>query len=81
MKRHISPHTIRHSTAMHMLQAGVDLTVIALWLGHESTATTHMYVEADLAMKELALNAVRAPRIKLKRFRPTEGILAFLESL
>ena len=66
---------------MHMLQAGVDLTVIALWLGHESTATTHMYVEADLAMKELALNAVRAPRIKSKRFRPTEGILAFLESL
>ena len=81
MKRHISPHTIRHSTAMHLLQAGVDLTVIALWLGHESTATTHMYVEADLAMKELALNAVRAPRIKSKRFRPTEGILAFLEGL
>jgi site-specific recombinase XerD len=80
-KRHISPHTIRHSTAMHLLQAGVDLTVIALWLGHESTATTHMYVEADLAMKELALNAVRAPRIKSKRFRPTEGILAFLEGL
>jgi integrase/recombinase XerD len=80
-RRHISPHTIRHATAMHLLQAGVDLTVIALWLGHESTATTHMYVEADLAMKELALNAVQAPTIKSKRFRPTEGILAFLEGL
>jgi len=80
-KRHISPHTIRHSTAMHLLQSGVDLTVIALWLGHESTATTHVYVEADLAMKESALNALRAPTIKSKRFRPTEGILAFLEGL
>jgi integrase/recombinase XerD len=66
---------------MHLLQSGVDLTVIALWLGHESTATTHMYVEADLAMKELALNAVRGPTIKPKRFRPTEGILAFFEGL
>ena len=50
--RSISPHTIRHTTAMHMLHAGVDITVIALWLGHESPATTHMYLEADLSMKE-----------------------------
>jgi integrase/recombinase XerD len=52
-ERSISPHSIRHSTAMHLLQSGVDLAVIALWLGHEDPATTHMYVEADLAMKEL----------------------------
>jgi integrase/recombinase XerD len=80
-KRHVSPHTVRHATAMHMLQNKVDVTVIALWLGHEGTATTHMYVEADLTMKERALNAVKAPSTKSKRFRPTEGLLAFLEGL
>jgi site-specific recombinase XerD len=62
--RRVSPHCVRHSTAMHMLQAGVDITVIALWLGHENPATTHLYVEADLAMKERALQAVQSPRIK-----------------
>ena len=56
-KRRLSPHTVRHTTAMHLLQSGVDITVIALWLGHESPVTTHHYVEADLAMKERALNA------------------------
>ncbi|WP_404294736.1 tyrosine-type recombinase/integrase (plasmid) [Microvirga sp. RSM25] len=50
-RRSISPHTIRHTTAMHLLQSGVDISVIALWLGHESPATTHMYLQADLAMK------------------------------
>ncbi|MBZ5769655.1 tyrosine-type recombinase/integrase, partial [Rhizobium sp. VS19-DR129.2] len=53
--RAVTPHVIRHTTAMHLLQSGVDITVIALWLGHEDTATTHMYVEADLTMKEHAL--------------------------
>ena len=57
--RAISPHTIRHTTAMHLLQAGVDITVIALWLGHESPTTTHIYMEADLAMKEAALNRLQ----------------------
>lgn len=56
--RSISPHTLRHTTAMHMLQSGVDITVIALWLGHESPSTTHGYIEADLAMKERALAAI-----------------------
>lgn len=79
--RAISPHTFRHATAMHMLQAGVDLTVIALWLGHENPTTTHMYVEADLAMKERALSAVQAPRLKQFRFQPTGRILQFLASL
>jgi len=58
-QREVSPHVIRHSTAMHMLQAGVDITLIALWLGRENPATTHMYVEADLTMKEKALNSVQ----------------------
>jgi integrase/recombinase XerD len=80
-KRRISPHSIRHATAMHLLQAGVDITVIALWLGHESTATTHMYVEADLAMKERALNALQPPSTKSRRFQPSKGILAFLDGL
>jgi integrase/recombinase XerD len=66
---------------MHMLQAGVDITVIALWLGHENPATTHMYVEADLAMKGRALQAVQSPRIKQRRSRPTDRLLAFLQRL
>ena len=53
--RRISPHTLRHTTAMHLLQSGVDITVIALWLGHENIVTTHQYIEADLAMKEAEL--------------------------
>ena len=80
-KRRVSPHCVRHSTAMHMLQAGVDITVIALWLGHENPATTHMYVEADLAMKERALQAVQPPRIKQTRYRPTDRLLEFLQRL
>ncbi|MBU2838915.1 site-specific integrase, partial [Acidithiobacillus thiooxidans] len=55
VKLHITPHTIRHTTAMHLLQSGVGIDVIALWLGHENPATTHHYVEADLAMKDRAL--------------------------
>jgi len=51
----ITPHVVRHSTAMHLFQSGVDIAVIALWLGHESIETTHVYLEADLATKEQAL--------------------------
>lgn len=80
-KRRVSPHIVRHATAMHMLQSGVDITVIALWLGHESPATTHMYVEADLAMKERAIKKLQAPSVKTHRFRPTDKLLAFLEGL
>ena len=80
-KRRVSPHIVRHATAMHMLQSGVDITVIALWLGHESPATTHMYVEADLAMKERAIKILQAPRIKTSRFQSTDKLLAFLEGL
>jgi|SRR5438445_829835 len=81
LKRKISPHVVRHSTAMHLLQSGVDLSVIALWLGHESPATTHTYLEADLAMKESALNHLRPPNIKEARFKPPDRLLHFLASL
>lgn len=79
--RRISPHSWRHTTAMHLLQAGVDITVIALWLGHESPVTTHGYVEADLAMKERALDTLAPPETKRKRYRPSDAVLKFLESL
>lgn len=79
--RRVSPHTIRHTTAMHLLQSGVDITVIALWLGHESPATTHLYLEADLTMKERALQRLQPPSGKPLRFRPTDRLLAFLEGL
>ncbi|NGO90696.1 MAG: tyrosine-type recombinase/integrase [Halomonas sp.] len=80
-KRRIFPHLIRHSLAMHMLQAGVDITVISLWLGHESPVTTHKYVEADLAMKERALKSVQAPSQALPRYQPSDSVLQFLQSL
>ena len=79
--RTLSPHTLRHTTAMHLLQAGVDLTVIALWLGHESPVTTHGYVEADLAMKERALAAIAPPETRGVRYRPTDALLKFLQAL
>jgi site-specific recombinase XerD len=80
-KRRIFPHLMRHSIAMHMLQAGVDITVIALWLGHESPVTTHRYVEADLAMKERALKTLQAPSQVTLRYKPKDKILQFLQSL
>ena len=79
--RSISPHTIRHATAMHLLQSGVDITVIAMWLGHEDTATTHQYLEADLAMKEAALKRMQGPSSKPVRFKAPDKLLAFLEAL
>ena len=80
-KRHISPHTIRHTTAMHLLQSGVDISVIALWLGHESPTTTHHYVEADLAMKERALARLHEPDAKIRRYRAPDSLLEFLTTL
>ncbi len=79
--KRISPHTIRHTTAMHLLQSGVPFNVIALWLGHESVNTTHRYVEANLAMKEKALARLDAPHMKLRRYRPTNDLMAFLRQL
>lgn len=66
---------------MHLLQSGVDLAVIALWLGHESIATTHGYLQADLQMKEQALNRLQEPDTPLVRFTPSDDLLAFLDHL
>jgi integrase/recombinase XerD len=79
--RAISPHSIRHTTAMHLLQSGVDITVIALWLGHESPATTHMYVEADLSMKERALSRLQPANTSCLRYQPPHQLMQFLENL
>ena len=81
VKRRISPHTIRHTTAMHLLQAGVDISVIALWLGHESPVTTHHYVEADLTMKERALARLHEPEAKIQRYRAPDSLIDFLKTL
>lgn len=80
-RQRISPHTFRHTTAMHLLQSGVDITVIALWLGHESPATTHIYIEADLKMKDAALKTVQPPTTKPIRYQPPERLLRFLQAL
>jgi len=77
----VSPHTIRHTTAMHLLQSGVDLTVIALWLGHESPQTTHQYVEADLKMKEEVLKQVKGVPVEQTRYKPKPALLEFLDNL
>lgn len=79
--RSVSPHTIRHTTAMHLLQAGVDVTVIALWLGHESPETTHQYMEADIEMKRRVLDRLDEPPRKAGRRRETRGLLDFLDRL
>lgn len=79
--RHISPHTIRHTTAMHLLQSGEPIDGIALWLGHESPTTTHQYIEANLAMKEKALARIQDPDTASRRFRASDSLLEFLKEL
>lgn len=79
--RRISPHTIRHTTAMHLLQSGGATPVIALWLGHEDPATTHQYIEADLVMKENALRRLQPSKGKHFRFKPRPQLLKFLDGL
>lgn len=80
-ERRVSPHIVRHTTAMHLLQSGVDITVIALWLGHESPTTTHHYVEADLAMKERALARLHEPNAAMRRYRAPDSLVEFLKTL
>jgi site-specific recombinase XerD len=80
--RSISPHTIRHTTAMHLLQSGVAFSVIALWLGHESMTTTHRYVEANLEMKVQALAKLQEPDTKMRLYHPVDdALMQFLQSL
>jgi integrase/recombinase XerD len=77
----VSPHTLRHTTAMNLLHAGVDSTVIALWLGHESVEATQIYLHADMAIKERALARTTPPNSTPGRYRPPDRLLAFLEAL
>jgi integrase/recombinase XerD len=79
--KRVTPHVLRHTCAMHLLQAGNDMAVIALWLGHESIETTHIYVEADLAIKERALERMAPADGPVRRFQADDQLLAFLASL
>ena len=80
-KKNITPHTFRHTTALRMLQSGVDISTIAIWLGHESIITTHKYMEADLEMKRRTLEKMGDPGQLSYHFTPDASIVAFLDSL
>jgi len=80
-KRTVTPHTVRHSTASHLLQSGVDISIIALWLGHESIETTHRYIEADLATKERALSKLAPAGSDVPPLKIPDSVLAFLAKL
>jgi integrase/recombinase XerD len=77
----VTPHVLRHTAAMRLLKAGIDTTVIALWLGHEQVETTHIYLHADLTIKEQALARTAPVNDKPGRYRPPDALLAFLEAL
>jgi site-specific recombinase XerD len=77
----ITPHVLRHTAAMRLLAAGVDTTVIALWLGHEQVATTQVYIHADLALKQQALARTTPAGTTPGRYQPPDAIIAFLESM
>jgi len=79
--KRVSPHVLRHSTAMDLLQHGVDRSVIALWLGHESIETTQVYLHASLELKEQALAKTEPYNGRLGRYRPADKLLAFLQGL
>jgi len=79
--KNVTPHTLRHTAAMALLHAGVDTSTIALWLGHASTKATDVYLHADLATKEKALARKAPPEVGTRRYRPSDSLLAFLESL
>jgi site-specific recombinase XerD len=79
--KRVTPHVLRHSAAMQLLQNGVDRTVIALWLGHESVESTQMYVHADIQIKEQAMAKTQPVAVSPGRYRPNDELLAFLEEL
>jgi len=80
-RKNVSPHVLRHAAAMDLLQHGVDRSVIALWLGHESMETTQMYLHADMRLKEKALSRTAPLGVKPARYQPDDKLLAFLECL
>lgn len=80
-RKRVTPHVLRHTAAMELLKSGVDRTVIALWLGHESVETTQMYLDADLALKERALARMAPRKAHARRYHPGDRLLGFLRSL
>ncbi len=79
--KRVTTHTLRHTAAMRLLLSGVDITVIALWLGHEQVSTTTIYLHADMQQKERAIAQITPPSTKPGRYRPADAVLAFLEAL
>jgi site-specific recombinase XerD len=79
--KHVTAHTLRHTAAMRFLAAGIDSAVIALWLGHESTATTSVYLHADMGIKRAALDRTRQPDTPAGDYRPADPLLSWLQSL
>ena len=79
--KHVTVHTLRHTAAMRFLEAGIDAAVIALWLGHETQATTSIYLHADMAIKRRALDRTRHPDTCTNEFQPADPLLAWLQSL
>jgi site-specific recombinase XerD len=79
--KQVTAHTLRHTAAMRLLLSGVDVTVIALWLGHEQVSTTTIYLHADMQQKERAIARITPPSTKPGRYRPSDAVLAFLEAL
>jgi integrase/recombinase XerD len=77
----ITAHVLRHTTAMRLLHAGVDTSVIALWLGHENVETTQVYIHADMALKEKAIDRTTPPNGSPGRFRPSDTVMNFLDGL
>jgi len=79
--KNVTPHVLRHTSAMLLREAGVDISVIALWLGHERLESAQIYLHADLALKERALNRTTPPTVPPGRYRPSDAVLAFLDEL
>lgn len=79
--KNVTAHVLRHTTAMRLLHAGVDTSVIALWLGHVSIETTQIYLHADLTLKEKALDRTRPPNIRHGRYQPSDNLLSWLDGL
>ena len=80
-KKRVTPHVLRHTTAMELLHNGVDRAVIALWLGHESVETSSVYLHADMKLKEAAMAKTTPSDLPPERYRPDDEVLAFLISL
>ncbi|HOV25735.1 tyrosine-type recombinase/integrase [Acetivibrio straminisolvens] len=80
-EKNITPHSFRHSAAMNLLQSGVDISTIAIWLGHSSLETTHKYMVADMENKRRAMEKAGSSGNALYKYKPSTDLLSFLNSL